>query len=159
MFLDRIIEYFFLLFKLFQTLDTTWVFSTENEEWSEGPSLKEKRRLHSCFYDDQTNSVFVAGGYDDNVGLLATTEQWRLDTNQWITTPDLPERLDSSAGVASKSEQFVGFVAGGNNGVATNKIHGLRRTDLTWELMPQKLQIARDLHSMVNVPADQIPGC
>ena len=133
------------------------MFNTENEEWSQGPSINQKRSSHSCFYDDQTNSVFVVGGYNDN--FLATTEQWNLDTNQWITTPDLPEPLLYSAGVASKSDQFVGFVAGGNNGVATNKIHGLRRSDLTWEIMPQQLQTARDFHSMVNLPADQIPGC
>lgn len=149
----------FFLFELFQDLDTTWVFNTENEEWSQGPSMNQKRSSHSCFYDDQTNSIFVVGG-DYYGNYLPTTEQWRLDTNQWITTPDLPEPLAFSAGVASKSSQFVGFVAGGNTNAGTsNKIYGLRRTDLTWEVMPQQLQTARRSHSMVNVPADQIPGC
>ena len=133
------------------------MFNTETEEWSQGPSMNQKRYGHSCFYDDQTNSVFVVGGYNGNT--LATTEQWNLDTNQCISTPDLPEPLSRSAGVASKSEQFVGFVAGGTNGQLTNKIYGLRRSDLTWEIMPQKLQTARLAHSMVNVPVDQIPGC
>ena len=133
------------------------MFNTENEEWSQGPSMNQKRRSHSCFYDYQTKSIFVVGGYDGN--RLATTEQCNLDTNQCITTPDLPEPLWYSAGVASKSDHFVGFVAGGDNGEITNKIYGLRRSDLTWELLPQKLQTARESHSMVNVPADQIPGC
>ena len=134
------------------------MFNTETQEWTQGPSMNQKRSGHSCFYDDQTNSVFVVGGYNGN--RLATTEQWRLDTNQWIMTPELPEPLDNSAGVPSKSDQFVGFVAGGSNGgVKTNKIHGLRRSDLTWEIMPQKLQTARMLHSMINLPVDQIPGC
>ena len=120
-----------------------------------------KRRWHSCFYDDQSNSVFVAGGYNGN--RLATTEKWDLDTNQWILTPDLPEPLTSSAGVASKSSQYVGYVAGGagwtNAEYTTNKVLGLRRSDLVWEVMPQQLKIARERHSMVNVPADHIPGC
>ena len=134
------------------------MFNTKTEEWSQGPSLKEKREDHSCFYDDQTNSIFVVGGYNDNY--LATTEKWTLDTNQWISTPDFPEPLSYSAGVASKSSQFVGFLAGGwTNAGRTNKVFGLRRNDLVWEVMPQQLKIARNYHSMVNVPSDQIPGC
>ena len=134
------------------------MFNTETQEWTQGPSMNQKRSGHSCFYDDQTNSVFVVGGSNGNI--LATTEQWRLDTNQWISTPDLPEPLYLSAGVASKSTQYVGFVAGGYNGTSkTNKIYGLRRNVLTWEAMPEQLQTARTYHSMVNPPVDQIPGC
>ena len=154
------IRKYFLLFNFFQRLDTTWVFNAETEEWSQGPSLKDKRSRHSCFYDDQTNSIFVVGGDDENGSFLATTEQWKLNTNQWISTPNIPEPLVTSAGVASKSSQFVGYVAGGHtNSARTNNVLGLRRTDLVWEVMPQKLKIARFRHSMVNVPVDQIPGC
>ena len=132
------------------------MFNTITQEWSQGPSMNQKRRRHSCFYDDQTNSVFVVGGGY----YLASTEKWNLDTNQWISTPDLPEPLYRSAGVASKSSHFVGFLAGGNtNAGKTNKVLGLRRSDLVWEVMPQQLKIARERHSMVNVPVDQIPGC
>ena len=138
------------------------MFNATTEEWSQGPSLNQKRYDHACFYDDRTNSVFVAGGYD-YPNTLATTEQWNLDTNQWISTPDLPEPLSSSAGVASKSSHFVGFVAGGyatgTTGGITNKVLGLRRNDLVWEVMPQQLKIARYHHSMVNLPYDEIPGC
>ena len=158
MFLDMIRKYFFI-FQFFQRLDTTWVFNIQTEEWSQEPSMNQKRSRHSCFYDDQTNSVFVVGGYD-YPNRLASTEQWNLDTNQWISTPALPEPLHYSAGVASKSSQFVGYVAGGWSYVGyTNKVLGLRRNDLVWEVMPQQLQTARREHSMVNVPADQIPGC
>ena len=135
------------------------MFNTVTQEWSQGPSMNQKRNSHSCFYDDHTNSVFVAGGYNGN-NRLASTEQWNLDTNQWISTPDLHEPLYYSAGAASKSSQFVGFLAGGTPYAGrTNKVLGLRRSDLVWEVMPQQLKIARELHSMVNVPADQIPGC
>ena len=134
------------------------MFNTETEEWTRGPKMKEKRRYHSCFYDIKSNSVFVIGGW--NGTRLATTEKWNLDTNKWESTPSLPESLYKSAGVASKSMDYIGFVAGGytNNG-NTNKIFGLRRRDLKWEIMPQQLQTARDSHSMVNLPSDQIPGC
>ena len=138
------------------------MFNTKTEEWSQGPTMKEKRIEHSCFYDDHTNSIFVVGGqgglYNNQ---LATTEQWQLDTNQWISTPSLPEPLVRSAGVASKSMEYTGFIAGGNSPghVWNRKVLGLRRRDLVWEVMPQQLQTARMYHSIVNLPYDQIPGC
>ena len=124
------------------------MFNTETEEWIQGPKLKEKRGWHSCFYDIKSNSVFVIGGSNGN--RLSTTEKWNLDTNQWESTPSLPEPLEYSAGVASNSVDYIGFVAGGwtNSGI-TNKIFGLRRRDLNWEVMPQQLQTARYDHSMV----------
>merc|ERR1712038_295820 len=139
-------------------LDTTWVFNTETKEWTPGPRLKEKRGLHSCFYDIKSNSVYVIGGW--NGTRSATTEKWNLDANLWESTPSLPEPLAFSAGVASKSMDYIGFVAGGRtNSGNTNKVFGLRRRDLNWEVMPQQLQTARHHHSMVNLPYDQVPGC
>ena len=135
------------------------MFNIQTQEWSQGPSMNQRRREHSCFHDDQTNSIFVVGGYNGNT--IATTEQWTLNTNQWISKPSLPEPLAWSAGAASKSGPIVGYVAGGMDmdSDVTNKIHGLRRSDLVWEVMPQQLQTARRRHSMVNLPVDQIPGC
>ena len=141
------------------------MFSTETEEWTQGPIMKQKRYHHSCFYDDHTNSIFVVGGYGGyNTGAYDTTEQWNLETSQWISTPSLPEPLYDSAGVASKSMDYIGFVAGGRSGGLTDsnntkKVLGLRRRDLEWEGMPQQLRTARRDHSMVNLPYDQIPGC
>ena len=135
------------------------MFNTETEEWTQGPKMKEKREYHSCFYDIKSNSVYVIGGYNGNK--LATTEKWNLDTNQWESTPPLPEPLSHSAGVASNSIEYIGFVAGGLTAgdERTNKVFGLRRRDLNWEIMPQQLQTGRYAHSMVNLPSDQVPGC
>jgi len=144
----------------YRYLDTTWVFNLETEEWTRGPKMKEKRSGHSCFYDIKSNSVFVIGGWNGKKR-FATTERWNLDTNQWESTPSLPKPLTYSAGVASKSMDYMGFVAGGeiNSGRKTNEIFGLRRRDLKWEIMPQQLQKARTYHSMVNLDSDQVPGC
>jgi len=140
-------------------LDTTWVFNAETKEWTPGPKMKEKRDRHTCFYDNKSNSVYVTGGFNEN-NRLATTEKWNLDTNKWESTPSLPEALLYSAGVASNSIDYIGFVAGGYTyGGTTNQIFGLRRRDLNWEVMPQQLQTARYDHSMINLPSDQVPGC
>ena len=146
------------------------MFNTKTEEWSEGPRMNQKRAYHSCFYDDQTNSIFVVGGQNshphnpNNNIIVATTEQWRLDSNQWVSTPSLPEPLNRAAGVASKSMDYIGFVVGGSSGGFTDgnitkKVLGLRRRDLEWEVMPQQLKTARIYHSIVSLPFDQIPGC
>ena len=139
-------------------MDTTWVFNTETDQWTQGPPMKEKRMEHSCFYDDKSNSVYVIGGWKING--MATAEKWNLDTHQWESIPSLPEPLYYSAGVASKSMDYIGFTAGGMiNRRKINKLFGLRRGDLNWEVMPRQLQTARNSHSIVNLPFDQVPGC
>ena len=136
------------------------MLNTETEEWTQGPAMKERRTSHSCFYDKKSNSVYVTGGYNNKNRILTTTEKWNLDTNQWELTQSLPEPLSSAAGVASKSIDYIGFVAGGQTNYGkTNKLFGLRRRDLKWEVMPQRLQTARRDHSMVNLPSNQVSGC
>ena len=144
------------------------MFNTKTEEWSQGPTMKEKRMVHSCFYDGHTNSIFAVGGknhedldsFGGAVNQLASTEQWKLDTNQWISTPSLPGPLSHSAGVASKSMEYIGFIAGGyTNYNYTKKVLRLRRRNLVWEVAPQQLKKARRDHSIVNLPYDQIHGC
>ena len=90
-----------------------------------------------------------------------------MDNNIWESTTNLPEALFDSAAVASKSEQFIGFIAGGlrekNDGEkiyrATEKIWGMRRKDLAWVEMPQKLKGTRHSHSMLNLASGEVPGC
>ena len=151
------IIYHVLIFQQF--LDTTWFYNPVTNDWTSGPSMKEKRWGHSCFYDIETNSVFVVGGW--NGTNKATTERLNLNTNIWEPTPSLPEPLDASAAVASKSTEYIGFVAGGKNYQtrAIDKMWGPRRRDLIWEEMPQKLQKPRRQHSMVNIAANEVPGC
>ena len=88
-----------------------------------------------------------------------------MDHNIWESTTNLPEALFETAAVASKSEKFIGFIAGGftelKNGTyqPTKKIWGMRRKDLAWVEMPQKLKGARNSHSMLNLASSEIPGC
>ena len=140
-------------------LDTTWIYDSSKNQWTKGPALKQKRYLHSCFFDEQSNHVFVIGG-GYNGRRLKSTEKLRIGNSIWESTTDLLEPLSRSAAVASDSNAFIGYVAGGYiNNVKTDKVWGLRRTDLHWVEMPKRLQIPRGYHSMVNVVSDEIPGC
>ena len=141
-------------------MDTTWIYDSSKNKWTKGPALIQKRYVHSCFYNAKWNTVFVIGGFGD-YRRLKSTEKLNLNENfNWESTTDLPEPLSYSAAVASNSNVLIGYVAGGstNNG-RTDKIWGLRRTDLNWVEMPKRLQKSRWSHSMVNIASEEIPGC
>ena len=135
------------------------------KKWKNGPSMHDKRSQHGCFYDQQTNSVVVLGGSNGMKGTgtesgLKSSEQWNLGSKKWISLADFPTSIISSEAVESKSGEYLGFAAGGQTSKETsNKVWGLRRKDMTWWKMPQRLQRARQYHSIVNVPSDEIPGC
>ena len=103
--------------------------------------------------------------HDIYSGPMSTTEKLNMDNNIWESTTSLPEALFESAAVASKSEKFIGFIAGGlkksNDGKyrSTEKIWGMKRKDLTWVEMPQKLKNTRNSHSMLNLASSEVPGC
>ena len=94
----------------------------------------------------------VIGGYGDN-GKLKSAEKLEINDNWiWESTTDLPETLDEFAAVASNSNNFIGYVAGGTAPNGWNdKVWGLRRADLKWVEMPKRLQKSRRLHTVVNV--------
>ena len=84
---------------------------------------------------------------------LKSVEKLKIDENMmWESTTDLPENLDESAAVTSNSNDFIGYVAGGwAKSGWTDKVWGLRRADLKWVEMPNRLRKSRRLHTMVNV--------
>ena len=124
--------------------------------------MNENRASHSCFYDKLSNSVFIVGGYSGSRILssrhVATTEKWNLSNNKWEPASNLTDALLASAAVASKSRDYIGFVAGGiSDEGAASKVWGLRRSDEQWIQMEQSLIVGRHSHSMVNIAANEIP--
>ena len=102
------------------------------------------------------------GGWSFDGGLLDTTEKWTIGTNAWEASSVLPEKIDRSAAVSSNSQEYVGYMAGGdtNTDGTTNKIYALRRRDEQWiQLESKSLQQRRDDHTLVNLGPSEIPGC
>ena len=148
-------------FNEFQTHDSTGIFNLVTNQWTAGPPLLGKRNLHSCFHDEETNTIFVVGGYGERVR-LSTTEKLKLDQHLfWGPAADLPEHVALSAAVSSKSKEFLGYVAGGStiNNEYNDKIWGLQRSDLKWVEISKRLQIPRNGHTMVNLGSEDIPKC
>ena len=138
----------------------TWIYNIVNNTWTEGPRLNEKRQGHGCFADEQTNVIFVIGGVNSN-GIMRSTEKWIFGTESWTSSASLPEAVKDSAAVSSRSGETIGYLVGGwtNDGTAS-KVWKLRRQDERWkEVDSMTLKHARWGHTVVNVPAEHIPGC
>ena len=147
-------------FLIFQTLDTTWTYDVVSKTWSEGPKMNTIRESHSCFADHLTSSIYIAGGHALE-GLarkrLNSTEKWTLEENSWKPSADLPEAIFYSSAVSSNTDQFLGYMAGGAEGV--RNIYGLRRRQMEWIKLNKTIKTGRYAHSLLNIPANQILGC
>ena len=127
-----------------------------------------KRTLHACLVDEETNTIHVMGGYNDNNGILKSTETWTFGTDLWVSGGNLPEAVAFSAAAKSNSNDILGFLVGGRteNGRTertdgfTSKVWHLRRQDKRWiEDSSKTLKTPRYWHTAVNIPGNQIPGC
>ena len=123
--------------------------------------MNTKRRQHACFVDEATSSIHVIGGYDGEVyNRLQSTEKWLFGTYSWQPSANFPEKIIGPRAVSANSNEYVGYMAGGTVRYRyTSKVWGLRREDMTWIEMSQKLKTGRLHHSLLNVPMDKVLGC
>lgn len=143
-------------------LDETWIYDTNYKNWTQGPSLNIKRKYHSCMVDRKTSTIYVMGGRDQIPNDFSSTESLKFDeaNSEWKMSSNLPESLLSSSAVSSKSNEFIGYVAGGSfkyGGAGISKIYGLRRRDMEWIELSKKLKKGRKHHSLVNANTNEIP--
>ena len=150
----------------FQRVDTTWIYDVLNKTWSEGPKMNIKRRLHSCVVDEATSTVYLMGGWNERFERINSTERWIFGTDSWHPSIDLPIDLSGSSAVSSKSNEYIGYMAGGytskgDNGKEgiTSKVWGLSREDKTWVELNITMQMGRYEHTLLHIPADKVLRC
>jgi hypothetical protein len=142
----------------------TFYFTFGEESWTEGPELKNTRRLHSCGKirrnkESQEMSIIVAGGYDGS-SLLSSVEILDEGSNEWETGPELPFGIGSSQMVEDQNGGVV--LIGGQLSSIDNLDtlyqlpHGVQ--DAVWSEMKQKMKTERSSHSAFLVP-DNIVDC
>lgn len=159
-FFVKISKNLYFPFLNFQKLDTTWIYDVVSKSWSEGPKMNTKRFFHACLADEETSSIYVVGGRDDQLNILSSTEKWTLGQSSWQPSANLPETISESSAVSSNGNKFVGYLAGGWTGKEYSKdIFGLRRRDMTWNKMNKTMKKRRYLHSLLNIPVNQVLGC
>lgn len=133
----------------------TYYFNTENEEWTEGPQLMNKRTFHSCGRirrnsQSQELSIIVAGGYYGSY--LSSVEILDLGSDKWEKGPELPYGIDSFQMVEDPKGGV--FLVGGSSGKNsyTDDLFQLQHGDADWIKMKQKLKIGRKWHVAFLVP-------
>ena len=140
-----------------------WIYDTIHKNWTRGPSLNVKRWSHACLVDKKTSTIHVMGGFDHTDYRLSSTEKLKFnDVNRkWEMASNLLGALAESAAVSSRSNEFVGYLVGGElkYGRRISEIWGLRRSNQQWIDTSKRLKIARDDHTVVNVYDSQIPYC
>ena len=124
--------------------------------------MTQKRSEHACFVDEKTSTIHVMGGYYGEP--LKSTESWTFGTDSWISdeSSELPIRLSSASAVSANSNEYVGYIAGGetDNSIQLPSVWALRRDDMKWiRLTSKTLEHSRAYSTLLNLQGDQIPGC
>ena len=145
----------------FKTTDKIWMYDTVTKSWTQGPSLNEKRKWHSCLVDQKTSTIHVMGGRGKHGNRLSSTETLKYVNKRWeiSSASNLPGPLTHSAATASRTNDIVGYLVGGDGNEIRSDIWALRRRDMKWVETHKRLQIPRTRHTLVNVRLSDIPGC
>ena len=139
----------------------TYFFNSDNENWIEGPQLKNVRSNPSCARIKENSqsskySVIAAGG-NNGVVQLSSVEILEEGANEWVAGPELPREISTSS-MVEYSDGGV-FLIGGNSKVGVvDTIFYLAHGQSEWVEMPQKLKTGRQLVSSLLVP-DEIANC
>jgi hypothetical protein len=142
----------------------TFFFTFGEESWTEGPELKNKRRLHSCGNirrnkESQEMSIIVAGGHDGS-SYLSSVEILDEGSNEWQTGPELPFGIYKSQMVEDQNGGVV-LIGGSLDSVLNlDTLYQLPHggQDAVWTKMEQKMKTERYLHTAILVP-DNIVDC
>ena len=122
--------------------------------------MNERRCEHSFMLDVAEKTVYIMGGANENGLTLDTTEKWIIGTDSWQTSSTLVRKILGFSAVSAKSEDYVGYIAGGwSGGDWSNEIWGLRRSDDSWVKLTKALRTRRTYFSLLNIPANQVLGC
>ena len=143
----------------------TFYFNFGDDGWTEGPELKNKRRLHSCGRirrdkDSQEMSLIVASGYDSRYNLISSVEVLDEGSNQWRSGPEAPLPMRQFQLVTDQNGGVV-LIGGGSKRIDFHDtLYQLPHAgqDAKWTLMQQKLKKGRSSHTAILVP-DHLVDC
>jgi hypothetical protein len=140
----------------------TFYLTFGEENWTEGPELKNKRRWHSCGRirrnkESQEMSIVVAGGLDGSL-TLASVEILHEGSNEWQTGPELPFGIDGSQMVEDQNGGVI-LIGGYSPSVGTlDTLYQLPHggQDAVWIKMEQKVKTVRNRHTAFLVPDSSV---
>jgi N-acetylneuraminic acid mutarotase len=142
----------------------TLYFTVGEEDWTEGPELKNKRTFHSCGKirrdkEGQELSIIVAGGQDGS-SYLSSVEILNEGDNEWQTGPELPFGINWSQMVEDQNGGVV-LIGGFSESIGIlDTLYQLPHgdQDAVWTIMEQKLETSRHQSTAILVP-DNVVDC
>jgi len=140
----------------------TYFFNSEDNNWRDGPALKEGRNFPSCGKlkkDSQSSEyvVIVAGGADASSS-ITSIEVLEDGSSDWIEGPEFPIGISGASMVEDSNGGVI--VVGGmfDDNSYSNKLFHLAHAKAEWVEMPQKLKVPRDYTTAFLVP-DELTTC
>jgi hypothetical protein len=140
----------------------TFIFNTESNNWTKGPSLKFPRRFHTCAKikkDNLSNEFFAiaVGGLSENGTLLSSVEILDEKKSKWVEGPKFPVAM-YCASMVEDSLGGVIVIGGVSMKTVLDSIYHLSDTKSNWTKMAQKLKRPRFGAVAILVP-DEITNC
>lgn len=70
--------------------NTFQIYSILNDVWSVGPNITQRRYAASCHYDENTNSIYVFGGFDadSSSSYLDSIDKFNITSDEWSSISD-----------------------------------------------------------------------
>ncbi len=140
----------------------TFFFTFGEEIWTEGPTLENARRIHSCGKirrdkASQKMSIIVAGGFDGSS--MSSVEILAEGFNEWQRGPELPFGISNSKMIEDQKGGVV-LIGGYSSHGFLDTLYRLPHAGLgaNWTKMVQNLQIPRCSHTTFLVP-DNVADC
>ena len=140
----------------------TYYYNTDNEQWTQGPSLKHARESHSCGmirrnHRSQEKSVIVAGGFDFSC-CMTSVEILDEGATEWRQGPDLPIGIQYSQMVEDSTGGVVLVGGYSHENLYLDTLFQLKHGEAEWIEIPQRLNLGRFGHTAFLVP-DSITDC
>jgi hypothetical protein len=142
----------------------TFILNLVGQEWTEGPTLNHARQFHACSripssVGSSDYSIIVAGG--NNGSYISSVEILDNGSNTWRAGPDLPTTICCGVFVEHPAGGVV--LIGGKSGATTylDTIYYLPHAgpNAEWELLDQKLSLARGQHTAFIVTDEVASHC
>ena len=142
----------------------TFFLNLVGQKWIEGPTLKNARQFHACSRiltsaGSSDYSIIVAGG--NNGSYISSVEILDDGSSTWRAGPDLPTTI--CCGVLVEHPAGGVVLIGGKSGATTflDTLYYLPHAgpDAEWELLDQKLSLARGQHTAFFVPDEVASHC
>jgi hypothetical protein len=135
----------------------THIFSSVNQEWSNGPALNQNKDVCVCGQirangQSPKTSVIVIDAKNLSVEVLGEGE------TEWKFGPELPFSIGLTVLIEDESNGI--YLIGGLSAELgiLDKILYLPHAEANWQELPQKLKTKRHLHTAFFVP-DEITNC